>query len=158
MVERGSPRILGIEGHKVVKLLTDPDELSGLAKFAGDGDHHAGLRRVHDDGIIGALFGDGQGVKEHGGGIGAGLLADNFNLLASRPDFQLLVGGGPKSVCCAEQRMALWQEVHVVQEVLGLRAPRRLPYSALIGQVTRCHSARLGGLRPDGVHLPDLGG
>ena len=79
-------------------------------------------RRVdnHEIGMPG--FGGGERVKQNGGGIGSGLLLDHLNAQASGPDFQLLIGGGAKSVRRAEQRLAilLLEEMRQLGDAGGL--------------------------------------
>src|SRR5580692_1031371 len=53
---------------------------------------------VDDDGVGGTRFGCGHGVEDHGGGIGAGLLLDDFHTIALRPNFELFDGGGAEGV------------------------------------------------------------
>src|SRR5215470_5788403 len=53
---------------------------------------------IHDDDFGRARFGSGYRIVNNGGWVGAGFLLDDFNSVALRPDFELLDGGGAKSV------------------------------------------------------------
>ena len=39
-----------------------------------------------------------QGVKDHGGGFGSGLMSDDRHIMARRPDFQLFSRGRAKGI------------------------------------------------------------
>ena len=57
---------------------------------------------VHQHQISGAGAGGADGVVDDGGGVGAGLLAEQFSTEALGPNLQLLAGGGAKGVGGAE--------------------------------------------------------
>ena len=70
--------------------------------------HQAALRvqaagGVDDDVVGVARFGRLQRVEEHGRGIAARLVLDDFGSGAIAPDFQLLDGGGAKGIGSGQQ-------------------------------------------------------
>src|SRR5690348_8223615 len=62
---------------------------------------------VHDDDIGRARLGGGHGIVNHGSGVGAGLLLDDFHAIALGPDFELLDGRGAESVCGTKDYAAM---------------------------------------------------
>ena len=89
--------------------------------------------------------GGGQGVKKHGGGIGAGLLLDDVKVKPARPYFELFRRGGAEGVRRAQQRLAVLLRIEIRQlgnarglahpvdsyhEYYGGHAGGRLPGSA----------------------------
>jgi len=61
---------------------------------------------VYDYRIRAAGFCGGHGVKDDGGGVGAGFLLDDFDIVALGPDFELFDGGGAEGVRGAEDDAA----------------------------------------------------